>query len=162
MKKLSVNEKLNKFKISYQRYAEESQRLLAFGYTEQEASQLILRKSSNKAVQSVLNNDELLLNAPYKLNHKQITFIASNDGGSRAIEAIKRSFFQLRGLGFTTAQIVSIAGHIGGSKNLDTVSTFSIELCDLGFTIDQITSIASHGEAEIAPMFQTTRSASPY
>ncbi len=139
-----VPDRLVKLKISTERYNNELTLLLAKGFTELMSNKLILRASSKKTVEFVLNNCNIFLSPSFNLNHQQIVSIAAHDGGSKNIDAVKAAFTELQALGFRAEQIVSIAGNNGGSKNIDAVKAAFSELQALGFRAEQIVSIAAH------------------
>ena len=142
--KQTREQRLAQFKISLDRYQMECRGLVSEGFSPEQADRLIIRGSSYKTVQSVLNNCRDLLVAPYHLTQEQLTTIAGHDGGSKNIEALKAAFCELQTSGFTAAQIVRIAGHDGGSKNIEAVKAAFCELQTLGFTAVQIVTIAGN------------------
>ena len=142
---LTFEQRLAKYKISQDRFDNESSALRDVGFTSDQADMLIIRQSSSNTVKSVLTNYRTLLVQPYELNHQQIIIIASHGGGSKNIEAVQAAFQPLTVLGFNADQVVKIAGKIGGSKNIEAVQAAFQALTGLGFNADQVVKIAGHG-----------------
>ncbi len=141
--KLTLEERLINYKISHERYDDEAARLLAAGFTQQQADKIIIRKASKNTVQSALDNHDALLAEPYKLNHEQIVAIAAN-GGAQAMKTVIASFAQLKALAFGKAQIVAIAANHGGAQAMKTVIASFAQLKALGFNEAQIIAIAAN------------------
>ncbi|HET9642954.1 MAG TPA: TAL effector repeat-containing protein [Burkholderiaceae bacterium] len=78
------------------------------------------------------------------LSEKEILAIASNDGGSQALDKVLLTHQKLKDAGFTDPQIVAIASNNGGSQALDKVLLTHQKLKDAGFTDPQIVAIASN------------------
>jgi len=138
-------QRLEKYKISYERFNTEHTNLLAAGFTSEQAESLVIRQSSTYTVAAVINNYKALLQQPYALTHQQIITIAGHDGGSKNIEVVQAAYQPLKDLGFTAEQVVKIAGNIGGSKNIEAVQAAYQPLKDLGFTAEQVVKIVGHG-----------------
>jgi uncharacterized membrane protein len=136
--------KLLKFKISTERFHEEYNQLTTAGFTDKQATTLIIKKYSSNTVKAVCGAYEALLAKPYELSLEQIVRIVSHHGGSHNIAAVQSAFAELRGLQFTAEQIVRIVSHDGGSKNIAAVQSAFVELQALQFTAEQIVRIASH------------------
>ena len=113
--KQTREQRLAQFKISLDRYQMECRGLVSEGFSPEQADRLIIRGSSYKTVQSVLNNCRDLLVAPYHLTQEQLTTIAGHDGGSKNIEAVQRYFQELRVKGHSMESIAAIASRNGGS-----------------------------------------------
>ncbi len=141
--KRTLEEQLINYKISRERYDKEATRLLAAGFTQQQAEKIIIRKTSKNTVESVLNNHDTLLAEPYKLNHEQIVAIAANIGGAQAMKTVIASFPQLRALGFNEVQIVAIAANIGGAQAIKAVQKCHSELISHGYSLERITKLAA-------------------
>jgi len=137
-------QRLEKYKISYERFNTEHTNLLAAGFTSEQAESLVIRQSSTYTVAAVINNYKALLQQPYALTHQQIITIAGHDGGSKNIEVVQAAYQPLKDLGFTAEQVVKIVGHGGGSKNIEAVQAAYQPLKDLGFNADQVVKIAGH------------------
>ncbi len=144
--KLTLEERLINYRISHKRYDDEVARLLAAGFTQQQADKIIIRKASKKTVESVLNKHDALLAEPYKLNHEQIAAIAAN-GGAQAMKVVITSFAQLKALGFDEAQIVAIAAN-GGAQAMKAVIASFAKLKALGCDEAQIVAIAVKGDVQ--------------
>ena len=63
-KKLTIEEKLNKYKIPLDRYNNESARLKEKEFTQEQANKIILRLSSQKTVKAVLCKYDKLSKQP--------------------------------------------------------------------------------------------------
>ena len=142
--KLTIEEKLIKYNISNERYHDESSRLVAAGFTQAQADKLIVRVSSKKTVESVLNNYNTLSNAPYGFSHEQIVAMASNNGGAQAMKTVLASFTSLQAVGFSTEQIVAMASNGGGAQAIKTVLESFVSLQAVGFSNEKIVAMASN------------------
>ncbi len=142
MKMKTIEERLNKLGITQQFYQHHKKSLTQLGFTEVQANRIIIRRSSNNTILKVVEHTPELIKY---FTAEQIVQIASHDGGSKNIEAVKSSYHELKGLDFTVEQIVQIAAHGGGSKNIEAVKSSYHELKGLDFTAEQIVQIAAHG-----------------
>ena len=137
--------KLEKLKISTERFDNEYDALTTAGFTDRQATALIIKRSSSNTVKTVLKNHSILLGKPYALSLEQVFRIAANDGGSKNIEAVKAAFEELKTLGFNPEQIVRIAANDGGSRNIEAVKSAFDELKALDFSAEQVVSMVSYG-----------------
>ena len=136
-------QRLEKYKISYERFNTAHTNLLAAGFTSEQAETLIIRQSSTYTVAAVINNYKVLLQQPYALTHQQIIKIAGHDGGSKNIEAVQAAYQPLKNLGFNADQVVKIAGHDGGSKNIQAVKNHYQALIDKGYNKEELVSMVA-------------------
>ena len=120
---VSLEQRLNKFKIEKPQYEEWSEKLTRLGFEKKDSDRLILRRSSSNTVETLIRLSTELKN---HFKCKQLIQIAAHDGGSKNLETVKTSYQALKDLNFTPEQIVQIAAHAGGSKNLEAVSNYSI------------------------------------
>jgi hypothetical protein len=147
--KLTLEERLVKYTISRQRYKNETVRLLAAGFTLQQADKIILRHSSKNTVEGVLQLYATLSSEPYQFTLEQIVAMASNAGGAQALKTVITFNTSFQNLGFSQEQIVAMASKHGGAQALKTVITFYTSLQNLGFSQEQIAAMASkHGGAQ--------------
>jgi hypothetical protein len=116
--KLTLEERLTKYKISRERYDNETARLLAVGFTLQQADKIILRRSSKNKVEGVLKFYSRLLSAPYQFTFEQITAMASNVGGAQAINAVIKHCPELSSHGYSLEVITALAARIGGAAKI--------------------------------------------
>ena len=93
--KLTIEERLIKYRISRERYNDETTRLLAAEFTQQQAEKLIVRVSSKNAVECVLINYGTLSKKPYDLSREKIVAMASNTGGAQAMKTVLASYAPL-------------------------------------------------------------------
>ena len=142
-KKLTIEEKLNKYKIPLDRYNNESARLKEKEFTQEQANKIILRLSSQKTVKAVLCKYDKLSKQPYSLSHSQIVSIASHYGSAPALNTVQKSYKALQEIGFSKDQIVDIASNMGGANALNTILNSYIKLQTLGLHKDKIADIAS-------------------
>lgn len=140
----TLQERLTKYKISRNRYFEESAWLLFIGFTREQANKLILRASSKNAVKSVLVNHLKLLEEPYKLTFAQISAIASHNGGAETIKTLMVYFRSLQALRLSTEEIVRISSNCGGAQAIKTVLSAWGVLRKWGFNKEQIIAIAAN------------------
>ena len=141
---VNLDDKLVKFGLTKREYDAAIEQLhAAVGnqYDLKLANKLILRRSYGKAFKTFL---KLYKDLNVNFNFKQLVSIASHDGGSNNIEAVKASSTALKDLGFRAEQIVQLASHDGGSKNIEAVKANFTALKDLGFSAEQIVRLASH------------------
>src|SRR3990167_4727635 len=140
---LALSEKLNKYKISLERYQTQSQHLLELCFTAEQADRLILRPSSATTVQEVIRLTSSL-QTQYCLSIDEIVRMASRNGGGKNLQAYMQHHEWLSEQGFTKDSIMSMASHDGGSKNLAVVQAAFTSLKDLKFTAEQIVQMVSH------------------
>ncbi len=94
------------------------------------------------ALEAVWSVGQQLRRPPYSLTSDQVVSIASNKGGSRALQAV-RNHLSSGDSSLTVKQVVSIASNIGGSEALQAVRAY-LSSGDSSLTVKQVVSIASH------------------
>ena len=142
--KLTIEERLIKYSISRERYNDDTTRLLAAGFTQQQAEKLIVRVSSKNTVESVLINYGTLSKEPYDLSREQIVAMASKNGGAQAMKTVLASHSPLQALDFSNEQIVAMASNNGGAQAMKTVLASYEPLQALGLSNEKIMSMASN------------------
>src|SRR3990167_3965564 len=140
---LTFSEKLNKYKISLERYQTQSQHLLGLHFTAEQADRLILRPSSATTVQEVIRLTSSL-QTQYCLSTDEIVRMASHNGGGKNLQTYMQHHEWLSEQGFTKDSIIRMASHDGGSENLAAVQTAFTSLEALRFTAEQIVRMVSH------------------
>ena len=143
-KKLTVEDKLVKYKISASRYEQETVGLLNAGFTKEQADKIILRKSSQNTINYLLNHHLTLREKPFEFSHDQMTKVASNNGGSQALKTVCKSYQALINLGFTKKDIVAMTSNDGGSQALQSVLEHTVDLLSHGYTLENIVALAAH------------------
>ena len=102
MPRFDLNERLFKLQIPFTRYDTEKAALQALPvdsegkrYSDYDVNRLILRKSSQKTIQTLCECHGHLIKEPYTLTIKQLVRIASNNGGSKNLIAILENLTNL-------------------------------------------------------------------
>ena len=116
-------EKLKKYSISQDRYQEQSQKLIELGFTQEVAGKLIIKKSSEKSVNTLIEYFDV---ASKFLSHQQMSSLVIHNGGGKNLLSVISHKETLRQRGFSYSAIVKMAANIGGSKNIDSIMAGSV------------------------------------
>ena len=111
----NIFDRLKKHGISQDRYDQQSKELLYLGFSEEQTQKIVIKKSSNNTVETLITYHHKV--SEY-LSHKNITGICSKDGGGKTLLKVITSRKQLNIKGFSDQNIVAIASNIGGSITL--------------------------------------------
>lgn len=134
----NMGDQLNLFKIDNQDYVEWKTHLLALGYAENQANQIILRESPYHLIQFLLKYTPLLF---IKFDGDQIIQMLSSSDGFENIK-IAINFQAATFFHFSPGQLVSIVSHPLGYQNLESIRFAQFTLFNLGFDSNQLVKIA--------------------
>ena len=134
-------EKLEKYNISQDRYQEQSQKLIELGFTQEMAGKLIIKKSSEKSVNTLIDYFDM---ASKFLTHQQMAALMKHYGGGKNLLSVITHKETLRQRGFSYSAIVKMAANSGGSKNIESVMAHYDALRKLGFADPDIVKMAAN------------------
>ena len=137
----STLKKLAKYDISQDRYMQQKETLFSLGFDDEQAHRIIIKKCSNKTVETLINQFE---NVKDIYSYDDLTRICSKDGGGKTLIKIIVSRSRLTNIGVTDSDIVNIASNGGGYKTLQAVSELQPQLIKIGFNVSDIVNIASN------------------
>lgn len=112
---------LAKYKISTDFYISSVDQLLAAGFRQEQAEQIIFVKSSTDTINFVLQNYKKLLDPPYGFSYDQIVTMTSCMASRSAIKAVIDYHEDLKSKAFTNEQIVTMASVEGSAKAIKAI-----------------------------------------
>ncbi len=112
---------LAKYKISADFYTTSVDQLLAAGFRQEQAEQIIFVKSSTNTITFVLQNYKKLLDPPYGFSYDQIVTMTSCLASRSAIKAVIDYHEDLKSKAFTNEQIVTMASVEGSAKAIKAI-----------------------------------------